>query len=98
MWLSIVFTVFMLGVLLTLPPEIVEKIPSTVIHIVYTGIILILYDRKQGKVIELHRENGNEFYSTWRAVGIGIVNLIIYLTVVFACVFYSYRDEIFQAN
>lgn len=78
-----------LGILMT-PDSIMDKIPSQILPAIYTTIVYVIVEKKLGPILNLHKENGNEFHSIWRAVGIGFISLIILLIGIFG---YSYLSS-----
>ncbi|MCD7936293.1 MAG: hypothetical protein LUG98_05475 [Tannerellaceae bacterium] len=71
--LGIVSTILTLACVLALPEEIVENIPNSLIPLIYTIGVHIWAKRVQGEVLKHHYN----FYSRWRAAGIGILCSIV---------------------
>lgn len=44
---------------------------------IYTGLIYWIVERLHGKILKLHKESGGEFYSGWKAAGIGAIAMLI---------------------
>jgi hypothetical protein len=61
----------------------IEKIPSYIIPLVYSGIAQILIRRSQGAAIKAHIETRGHTFSTWRAVWIGLLGCLITLAILF---------------
>ena len=87
LFLAIVFTVLLFVVLFSLPEHILDKIPNILIPAVYTAITALIVERLHGKLLKEHKEKNGRFYSIWKAVGIGVICVIIYITGVLAYVF-----------
>ncbi len=77
--LGIVFTVVMIGSLLSLPEHVVDKIPNFILPVVYTGIIAVLVEWLLGEKMHKHEDEGGEFYSLWKAFVVGIVFMVVLL-------------------
>lgn len=75
--IGILTTIVLFGGLFFLPEKIIDKIPSQLIPLVYTGIIWGIVEWLQGDVLKSHKEEGNTFFSSWRAAGIGLISLLI---------------------
>ncbi|MDR2149201.1 MAG: hypothetical protein LBE91_22400, partial [Tannerella sp.] len=82
------------GISSTLGP-IIDEIPYGAIPMIYTGIIHLIVGKIQGQVLEKHKEEGHEFYSGWRAAGIGMICAVFYLGGIFA---YSYAFDNFDVD
>ena len=72
---AIIAMVAILGIIFFIPG--VEKIPSFVFPIVYAGVTNVLVQSHQHAKIEEHITNGGPVYSTWRAIGFGLIGAII---------------------
>ncbi len=75
--LSTLFTIFMVGLLVLIPEAIWEKVPNMLLPMAYTLAIYLIVDNTQGSRIKAHKDADGEFYSMWRAAGIGFISLII---------------------
>lgn len=75
--IGIVSTIALFVGIFMVPESIMENIPRQVIPLTYTAIIWGIVERTQGDILKAHKENGNAFYSGWRAAGISLVSLII---------------------
>ncbi|MET0637922.1 MAG: hypothetical protein ABWZ25_17960 [Chitinophagaceae bacterium] len=60
----------------------IERIPSFVIPLLYTFIAHILTRNYQGPLINDHISRGGPVFSNWRAVGVGLIGLVIVLSVI----------------
>ncbi len=85
----IIVTICLFTVLFLIPEEILDKIPSFIIPIIYTVIIGVIVEKQQGAILRAHEENGNELYSGWRAAGIGLVTVVIIIVLVIGYFFIS---------
>jgi len=93
-----ILTTFLIIVLLfALPEATIDKIPSSLLPFVYTGIIFFILEKIQGKDIRLHKANNGEFYSGWRAAGIGAMSMAVYLSFIFIAVEIDTRSLDFEA-
>ena len=84
---GIVATFLLFFGIFMIPDPIIDKIPNIVIPAIYTIAITFIVHKLQGPLLAKHKEDGNEFYSQWRAVGIGLLCCVIILAVVLAPLF-----------
>lgn len=75
--IGIISTILVFAGIFSIPEAIIDKIPNALIPLIYTGIIYLLVERFQGESLKKHKESGGEFYSGWRAAGIGAVAMLI---------------------
>jgi hypothetical protein len=75
--IGIVSTIFVFAGIFSIPEPVIDKIPRTLIPLIYTGIIYWIVDRIHGEILKLHKDSGGEFYSGWKAAGIGAIALLI---------------------
>ncbi|MCZ4408805.1 hypothetical protein O3Q51_08300 [Cryomorphaceae bacterium 1068] len=75
--LGFVATAVIFIVIFSLPESIIDKVPNQIIPAVYTLIIYLIVEKIQGKVLTQHKEHENQFYSTWKAAGIGLISLAV---------------------
>ncbi|SDD28735.1 hypothetical protein SAMN05216323_11243 [Williamwhitmania taraxaci] len=75
--IGIVSTILIFAGIFSIPEEIVDKIPNALIPLIYTGIIYLIVERIQGESLKNHKESGGEFYSGWKAAGVGAIALLI---------------------
>ncbi|NAS13111.1 hypothetical protein [Poritiphilus flavus] len=94
--IGIVTTIILFTGIFMIPENIIDNIPRQIIPLIYTGIIWGIVEWKQGDVLKLHKENGNSFFSGWRAAGIGLISLIIILIGIFGYVFLGMDNEIYD--
>ena len=77
--IGIISTVLLFTGIFMIPESIMDKIPNQILPAVYTGIVYFIVARIHGTILFQHKENGNEFYSGWKAAGIGFISAIILL-------------------
>ncbi|MBN1255177.1 MAG: hypothetical protein JXA50_07895 [Deltaproteobacteria bacterium] len=87
--IGIISTILLFPALFLIPEHIIDKIPNYVIPAIYTGIIYLIVDRLQGKELKKHKENKGQFYSSWKATGIGAIYMLIIIAGIFGYVFFS---------
>ena len=106
--IGIITTILLFAGIFSFPEDIVDKIPSSIIPAIYTGIIAALIQKYQGRELKRHKHGAGLFYSIWRAIGVGTVCLLIIIGTIFAHIFlepdnfdeerYESRIEEFQKN
>ena len=89
---GIVSTILLFWGIFQIPESIIDKIPNVLIPAVYTGIIYLIVERMHGNILRKHKEEKNEFYSNWRAAGIGLICTVILLGGIFAYAYYAPED------
>lgn len=80
--IGIVSTILIFWGIFSIPEHIIDKIPNVLIPAIYTGIIYLIVEKMQGQWIKEHKESGGEFYSGWKATGIGAIFMVILLAVI----------------
>jgi hypothetical protein len=75
-----------------IPESILDKIPNALIPLIYTGIIYLIVENLQGQELNKHKEENNEFYSNWKATGIGAICSVILIGGIFAYAYFSPAD------
>ncbi len=75
--LGIITTIVLFGGMYMLPEKIIDKIPSQLIPLIYTGIIWGIVEWMHGDILKAHKENKNLFFSGWKAAGVGFISLLI---------------------
>ena len=75
--IGIVSTILIFAGIFSIPEEIIDKIPNALIPLIYTGIIYLIVERVQGESLKIHKESGGEFYSGWKATGVGAIAMLI---------------------
>lgn len=87
--IGIISTILIFGGLFMIPESIANRIPNQILPIIYIGIIYIIVEKIHGKILNNHKEFGNEFFSGWKAAGIGLVSLVILAIGVFGYIYLS---------
>jgi hypothetical protein len=87
MFIGIISTLLIFIGIFSIPEHIINKIPNPLIPLIYTGIIYLINEKLQGKDLKEHKENNGEFYSAWKAAGIGAICTVILLGGVLGYVF-----------
>ena len=85
--IGIITTILLFAGVLSLPEDIVDKIPNAIIPAIYTAIIAAIIERSMGNELREHKQEAGIFYSIWRAVGVGTVCLLIIIGTILAYVF-----------
>lgn len=75
--IGIIATILIFAGIFLTPEDIIDKIPNAVIPLIYTGIIYLIVERVQGESLKNHKESGGEFYSGWKAAGVGAIAMLI---------------------
>ncbi|MBN2884319.1 hypothetical protein JXE04_00080 [Patescibacteria group bacterium] len=75
--IGIVSTILIFAGIFSIPEDIIDKIPNALIPLIYTGIIYLIVERVQGENLKNHKESGGEFYSGWKAAGVGAITMLI---------------------
>lgn len=91
--IGIAATVVLFTTLFMIPEAIVDKIPIVVIPATYTVIIYFIVERIQGDRLNQHQEAEGEFYSRWKAAGVGLLSLIILLIGIFGYSYFAINAE-----
>jgi len=94
--IGIISTILLFTVIFMIPESIIDKVPNQILPAVYTGIIYLIVEKIHGTILNQHKKNGNEFYSGWKAAGIGFVSLMILLIGIFGCVYIAPESEEYQ--
>lgn len=79
--ISITTTVVVFGGLMLLPG--MDRIHGAFIPVIYAATSDALVQKYQGDAIRSHVEYGGKLYSSWRAVWVGIVWLIVTLGIIY---------------
>lgn len=75
--ISAIGTALLFWGLFLIPEHIIDKIPNALIPLIYAGIIYVIVERIQGKELKELKDNNGEFYSGWRAFGVGMISGVI---------------------
>ena len=87
-----VSTILLFWGIFQIPEPIIDKIPNVLFPAIYTGIIYLIVEKMHGQILKMHKEEGNEFYSYWKATGIGFICAVILFGGIFAYAYYSPED------
>ena len=63
------------------------KIPNFVFPVIYLGIASQVTKSTQGSAIQQHLSEGGAVYSVWRALGIGLICLILTIAIISSILF-----------
>lgn len=85
--IGIISTILMFAGIFSIPEHIIDKVPNFLIPAIYTGIIYRIVEKIQGKWLNEHKKSGGEFYSGWKATGIGAIFMVIILPIIFGAAF-----------
>lgn len=96
--IGILATLFIFAVIFLLPEAIMNKIPNAVIPVIYTGITYWIVSKTQGPILDQHKAQGYEFYSAWRAAGIGLIACVLVFIAVFGVSYVTAPDDSFVAK
>lgn len=91
--IAIAATIIIFTGIFMIPENIMDKVPNQILPIIYTAIIYYIVEKTQGDVLKLHEENGNSFYSGWKAAGVGLVSLILIFIISFGAIYSTSNDE-----
>jgi len=97
LFIGIISTVLLFVGLFSIPEQIIDKIPNSIIPAIYTGIIYLIVNKFQGKELKIHKENNGQFFSGWKAAGVGAVCLLIISAGIFTYV-YTLPDDFDNAQ
>ncbi|PIQ15846.1 MAG: hypothetical protein COW67_06180, partial [Flavobacteriales bacterium CG18_big_fil_WC_8_21_14_2_50_32_9] len=84
---GIISTLLLFAVIFSIPEDILNKIPNVVIPAIYTGIIYLMVEKYQGESLKNHKDAGGEFYSGWKAAGVGAISMLILAAGIFMIAF-----------
>jgi len=87
LFIGIVSTVLLFAGIFSVPEQVMEKVPNFLIPAIYTVIIYLIVEKFQGESLKLHKESGGEFYSGWKAAGVGAIAMVILAAGIFLTAF-----------
>ena len=90
--IGIVSTILLFWGIFQIPEPIMDKIPNVLIPAIYTGIIYLIVEKIHGQILKKHKEEKNEFYSIWKATGIGLICAVVLFGGIFAYSYYGTED------
>jgi hypothetical protein len=74
-------TVLMLLLFFLLPENVSDAVPNIVYSMAFTGLFYYLAKRLQGEYLAEHRQLRGGFMTRWRAVGVGLISMVIAVVV-----------------
>lgn len=92
LYIGIFSTILLFAILFSIPEQIINKIPSFIIPAIYTGIIYLIVEYYQGQTLKNHKEKHGQFYSGWKAAGIGAICTIFIMLGVFGYIYTAPED------
>ena len=93
---GIISTILLFWGIFQIPEQMIDNIPKALIPTIYTGIIYLIVEIIHGKILKKHKEEKNEFYSNWRATGVGLICMIFISGTALAIVHYTSEDWDFE--
>lgn len=87
--IGIISTILLFAGIFSIPEPIIDKIPQPLIPLIYTAIIYSIVERIQGENLKQHKESGGEFYSGWKAAGVGAIAMIILIAGIAGIAFFA---------
>lgn len=94
--IGIASTILLFIGIFMIPESIMDKVPNQILPAIYTGIVLYIVAKIHGTILYQHKENGNEFYSEWKAAGIGLISAIILVIGIFGYAYILPDGEEYQ--
>lgn len=85
--IGIVSTILLFAGIFSIPEHIIDLIPNLLIPAIYTAIIYYIVEKHQGNLLKKHKESGGEFYSGWKATGIGAIFMLLMIGAIAGSVF-----------
>lgn len=79
--IGILGTIFIFVGLFLIPEKLLDQLPNVVVPAIYTGIVIGVLLSTQGDILKAHQKNDYPFSSIWRAVGMGIISLLIVVSI-----------------
>lgn len=96
--IGIIATVVIFSLLVALPQEVIDKIPSFLFPVIYTGIILWILEVTQGSDLRKHQEQQGVFFKIGKVMLIGLFWMGINIGLVFGTVYLSDAVSSFNAE
>lgn len=81
--IGLISTVLLFTLLFILPEEIINRIPRILIPGFYTLLIHFIVNKLQSDLLKKHEERKNQFYTKWRATGIGFLFSLLIIIGIF---------------
>lgn len=85
--IGLLSTFLIFAALISVPEEIIDKIPNVIFPAIYAGIVYLIVEKIQGDDLKKHKENSGEFYSNWKASAIAVIGMLIILAGIFGYVY-----------
>jgi len=73
------------------------SIPA-LIPFIYAGITYLIVKKLHGKILKTHKEEGGEFYSGWKTLGIALICGVITIAGIFAYYYFTDKDNDFRTS
>lgn len=97
--IGIISTILLFTIIFMIPESIIDKVPNQILPAVYTGIIYLIVEKIHGTILNQHKKNEYEFYSGWKAAGVGFISLIIMVIGIFGFIYFTPEsDEYIKYN
>lgn len=93
LFIGIISTVLLFVGLFTLPETLIDKIPQSLLPLIYTAIIYLIVEKIQGKELKQHKADKGEFYSGWQAAGVGAISMLIIAGGIFGYIYLLPEDS-----
>ncbi len=87
--IGVISTLLIFVIIFSIPERIMDEIPNAFIPMIYTGIIYLIVETLQGDMLKEHKDNEGEFYSGWKAAGIGAIFMGALLVIILAASYIS---------
>lgn len=94
--IGLVSTIFLFVGIFSIPENIIDKVPNQVLPAIYTGIVYLIVENIHGEILKQHELDGKEFYSKWRAAGIGFISLFLIILGLVGYAFFSTDNEVYE--
>lgn len=90
--LGMMSTVILFAGIFSIPDDVIDKVPNSLIPLIYTGIVYLIVESIQGKDLKEFKKNNGTFYSGWNAAGIGLLSGILLAIGLFGYAFLQEED------
>lgn len=98
LFIGIITTILLFVFIFSIPETFWDKFPNSIFPAIYTGIVYLIAERTQGRILKEHKENNGGFFSAWKAAGIGLIFTVITVAVVFGYFFLYDTEHDFDAT
>jgi hypothetical protein len=89
LYIGIISTILLFIGIYSIPEGIIDKIPNAIIPLSYTAVIWAIVKKLQGEDLKKHKENNGNFYSAWKAAGVGAISMSVILICLISIIFIS---------